>query len=742
MRTAPAGALVRVLQHSRHVHQSTRLLRSTLTDIGLMPLRTQSVFELHARAFAGVRINVAWYSSTPHPHAGADGKTAAAAATSSPDSKDDKDKEKEKEAATPPPIQKKEESKLGKTIKNFLAKKVEEQEQLDYSLLGTTKKDTGPAKPALYKRIVTAQWWKDLWVATKHELQVYGTGFKLMWVDIRVSTRLFWKTCRGESLTRRERQQFVRTTSDLLRLVPFSVFIIVPFMELTLPIFLKLFPNMLPSTFQEAKTKEERTKAELKVQLEMARFLQETVEEMAVESKNKWSDKVKEFRDFASRARTQGQISTDEILKFSQLFNTELTLDNISRPQLSAMCKVLGLQSIGTSNFLRFQLRMKIRQLQADDALISQEGVASLSPAELQTACRERGMRALGISEDTLRERLQQWLDLQKEGVPPSLLLMSRILYLPENIPETEKLKIAIDSMPDELKDAVTVELLESEGVTVDPRFRIQLVKKEEERIKQEEAEDKKQEEAAKKSESDAAAAAAAAKKSESEAAAKEQLKDTAPQLKETVKAPTPGAVQPGSEKILSLEEIVDLAVALKMQSGAALEKKMLDMIKEEVSEHKEDVKELLTLTGKSLETPKASTRLSQRLEKMVSKMEDKLATIEKSGKTKIMSALDLDNDGLVTVDELRMVMKRAKKPLSDDKIEAICSALDADHDGVLSVDTIIKVLTLVSSEGADIKPASLKLLVDIIEKENEVETLLKQQHASSPQQPPAQQKQ
>jgi LETM1 and EF-hand domain-containing protein 1 len=34
--------------------------------------------------------------------------------------------------------------------------------------------------------------------------------------------------------------------------VPFSVFIIVPFMEFTLPIFLKLFPNMLPSTFKEA----------------------------------------------------------------------------------------------------------------------------------------------------------------------------------------------------------------------------------------------------------------------------------------------------------------------------------------------------------------------------------------------------------------------------------------------------------------------------------------------------------
>ena len=32
--------------------------------------------------------------------------------------------------------------------------------------------------------------------------------------------------------------------------VPFAVIVIVPFMEFTLPFLLKLFPNMLPSTFQ------------------------------------------------------------------------------------------------------------------------------------------------------------------------------------------------------------------------------------------------------------------------------------------------------------------------------------------------------------------------------------------------------------------------------------------------------------------------------------------------------------
>ena len=54
----------------------------------------------------------------------------------------------------------------------------------------------------------------------------------------------------GHELTRRERLHLNRTTQDILRLVPFMIFVIVPFMEFLLPFALKLFPNMLPSTFQ------------------------------------------------------------------------------------------------------------------------------------------------------------------------------------------------------------------------------------------------------------------------------------------------------------------------------------------------------------------------------------------------------------------------------------------------------------------------------------------------------------
>lgn len=54
----------------------------------------------------------------------------------------------------------------------------------------------------------------------------------------------------GRTLTRRERKQLLRTTIDLFRVIPFMMFIIIPFMEFLLPFAIKLFPSMLPSTFQ------------------------------------------------------------------------------------------------------------------------------------------------------------------------------------------------------------------------------------------------------------------------------------------------------------------------------------------------------------------------------------------------------------------------------------------------------------------------------------------------------------
>ena len=68
--------------------------------------------------------------------------------------------------------------------------------------------------------------------------------------------------------------------------------------------------------------------------------------------------------------RSSGTSATnEEILRYSKLFKDELTLDNLQFSQLNALCKLLELKTFGarTSTFLRFQLRLKLRQLEYDD---------------------------------------------------------------------------------------------------------------------------------------------------------------------------------------------------------------------------------------------------------------------------------------------------------------------------------------------------------------------------------------
>ena len=64
---------------------------------------------------------------------------------------------------------------------------------------------------------------------------------------------------------------------------------------------------------------------------------------------------------------TGEQPTTKDIVKFSKLFEDELTLEHLERPQLVALCKLLELQPIGTNNLLRFQLMMQLRTIKADD---------------------------------------------------------------------------------------------------------------------------------------------------------------------------------------------------------------------------------------------------------------------------------------------------------------------------------------------------------------------------------------
>lgn len=562
------------------------------------------------------------------------------------------------------------------------------------------------------------------------ELKHYYHGFRLLWIDTKIAARMLWRILNGHVLTRRERRQFLRICADLFRLVPFLVFIVVPFMEFLLPVVVKLFPNMLPSTFETQSIKEERLKKELRVKLELAKFLQDTLEEMALKNKAAKGNATRDFSLFFQKIRETGERpSNEEIIRFSKLFEDELTLDNLTRPQLVALCKLLELQSMGTNNFLRFQLTMRLRSIKADDKLIAEEGVDSLNVKELQSACRARGMRALGVTEDRLRDQLKQWLELHlHQEIPTSLLILSRAMYLPDTLSPADQLKSTLQTLPEIVAKEAQVKAAEVEGEQVDNKAKLEATLQEEAAIQQEHREKELQRlsEAAKEMASEVAEAAPGRPVAELQPEVanilpSEDLKDTAPIL-EGVK---------GEE--ITKEEIDILSDAcskLKEQTASLRqEKEELQLLKDDVQDYSEDLQEIkkeLSKTGKEMEVEesKASKRLTKRVQQMIGQIDELLAQLEadqQAGKLGPAVPGLPTGETDVSVTELVNAMKQIKH-IPENKLISLVSALDEDRDGRVNINDLVKVVELVDKEDIHISTSQVAEILATLEKEGKVE--------------------
>ena len=330
-----------------------------------------------------------------------------------------------------------------------------------------------------------------IWQKVKKEAQHYWDGTKLLATEVKISTKLALKMAAGYELSRRENRQLQRTVQDLGRLVPFSVFVIVPFAELLLPVALKVFPNMLPSTYEGQKSKEAKAAHLRTTRNQVSSFLRETLKEtgLPVSAVNAQKE---EFTEFFRKVRATGESPTQaDVVKVCKIFKDDLTLDNLSRPQLVAMTKYMNLNAFGTDMMLRYQVRHRMRQIKRDDRAISFEGVDSLSVPELQMACASRGLRTQGMSPARLRDDLQMWLDLRlKYGVPSTLLVLSNaFMYTQGKDSEIDSqidaLQAVLSSIPEELFHEIELEVHNAEGAATNKQ-RLEVLKEQQELIEEE----------------------------------------------------------------------------------------------------------------------------------------------------------------------------------------------------------------------------------------------------------------
>ena len=270
------------------------------------------------------------------------------------------------------------------------------------------------------------------------------------------------------------------------------MFVLIPFAELLLPVALKIFPNLLPSTYEGQKAREKKALNLTSTRKEVSRFMKATLRETGLPV-TMATVRNEEFAEFFKKIRNTGETpSTQDVIKVCKIFKDDLTLDNLSRPQLVAICKYMNLNSFGTDAMLRYQIRHRMRQIKRDDRAIFYEGVESLSVPELQMACASRGLRTHGVSPARLRDDLSMWLDLRlRQGVPSTLLVLSNAYVYaqggkePEMSSQIEALRAVLSSIPEELFHEIELEVHNAEGAATNKQ-RLEVVKEQQELIDEE----------------------------------------------------------------------------------------------------------------------------------------------------------------------------------------------------------------------------------------------------------------
>ncbi|XP_013636184.1 PREDICTED: LETM1 and EF-hand domain-containing protein 1, mitochondrial-like [Brassica oleracea var. oleracea] len=579
------------------------------------------------------------------------------------------------------------------------AKRLQESKKVARSILQLTWAfilGIGPALRAVAS-MSRADWakklthWKQEFVST---LKHYWLGTKLLWADTRISSRLLLKLAGGKSLSRRERQQLTRTTADIFRLVPFAVFILVPFMEFLLPVFLKLFPNMLPSTFQDKMKEEEALKRKLLARIEYAKFLQETAKEMAKEVKHSRTGEAKQTAEdlveFLDKVRKGRLVQNDEILGFAKLFNDELTLDNISRPRLVSMCRIMGISPYGTDAYLRYMLRKRLRSIKEDDKLIRAEGVDSLSEAELREDCRERGMLGT-LSVEEMRQQLRDWMDLSlNHSVPSSLLILSRAFTVAGRV-EADAVRATLSSLPDEVVDTVGVTSLPSEDPVSERLRKLEYLEMQDELIKKEE--EKEEEELTRIKD---------VKGGEEDKALQEMTIPTAREAQEQARA----RVLEQQDDLCKLSRA--LGVLASASSVCREREEFLRLVKKEVEFYntmveREDVdgekaamkaykaaREDSDQSDEVAEADEVSSALMEKVDGLIQNLEKEIDDVDiKIGKGWLL--LDRDRDGKVTPDEVAAAAMYLKDTLANEGLQQLISNLSKDKEGRIMVEDIVR---------------------------------------------------
>ncbi|WFD30057.1 LETM1 domain-containing protein ylh47 [Malassezia sp. CBS 17886] len=524
-----------------------------------------------------------------------------------------------------------------------------------------------------------------VWHKVKEEAVHYWNGSKLLGKEMRISTRLMRRLILGYGLTRREQRQLRRTMGDLLRLIPFIPFVIIPMAEVLLPVALRLFPNMLPSTFESKFAAEEKRRRLLKLRIEMAKFLQESIKEGGLQLTASVKDSDA-FKEFFRKVRTTGESPTPEdVILVAKLFNDDLTLDNLTRPQLVSICRYMQQNAFGTDNYLRFQIRHALSRIRRDDLVINEEGIGSLTKHELVSACQSRGIWTHNMTEEQLRESLGAWINLHfKQKISGTLLILSRAFYFvneptqltsPQSFEDKQlkSLELTMSSLPETLLNEAELHFSKQAAST---KKRLDVLE-EQEHLIEDEAEQEEQHQAVFEEEKK--------KRRDTEDA---QAAKIVPQQANGPKT------EPADDARMTREQLSELGEALSIlsaKSSVLRERQQLAQLMKELPHDGDAASEPDDADKTDQPTYSPTTKaLYKRIRSMLERIDKQLEDYDHDVGTR-MHLIETSSTGKVSSADLEQALRLIKHRPGDETLHQLVEKLDVDLDGLIPLEHVLE---------------------------------------------------
>lgn len=315
------------------------------------------------------------------------------------------------------------------------------------------------------------------WEVVKRETKKAVQGCKILWHDGKFLARKKYAiVMHEEQYSLKEKKLMAKTSVDLVKMIPFSFFIVVPFSEIFLPPSLYLFPNMIPSTFL-SKSKIEARMAEVMGQRPQAA---DVIHAYMLERSKTFKDNNATLATFL-RADPQ-EITLKSLEPYIDVFRTELSFAKMSNEQLMSTCAFLGIQPwtgfktferaimVPLSlvfglvkikfprqynpkmfpfkqiyrNFVYLQLTKYLRKMREEDTVILKEDLNKIEPELLRLVCYERGIDIENSTDAELKDQLNDWLRMSTypsaRGLPSTnLLVMAQALqYVQDTLVDVE----------------------------------------------------------------------------------------------------------------------------------------------------------------------------------------------------------------------------------------------------------------------------------------------------------------